>query len=325
MDQSAQICELRPGACHVIESERLACDPGNKSASYGRDCNGTLNTVTSDYISCPISCTCPQPIGTKPCKRAIWNTDTCSWNDAVCYNECRSGYTTSGEKITKETDSAARCSPCNPDPTEVFMCQQGGGTYDWSSCQCGQSPIVIDVLGNGFNLTNSANGIHFDINGDGVQEQIAWSSANSDDAWLALDRNSNNFIDNGEELFGNHTPQPAPPQGEKRNGFLALAEYDKQANGGNGDGKISQQDSIFGSLRLWQDKNHNGISEPSEMHTLVDLGLRKIDLDYHESRRTDDFGNQFRYRAKVRDAQDAQLGRWAWDVFLQTTPINAAE
>jgi hypothetical protein len=205
------------------------------------------------------------------------------------------------------------------------MCQQGGGTYDWSSCQCGQSPIVIDVLGNGFNLTNSANGIHFDINGDGVQEQIAWSSANSDDAWLALDRNSNNFIDNGEELFGNHTPQPAPPQGEKRNGFLALAEYDKQANGGNGDGKISQQDSIFGSLRLWQDKNHNGISEPSEMHTLVDLGLRKIDLDYHESRRTDDFGNQFRYRAKVRDAQDAQLGRWAWDVFLQTTPINAAE
>jgi hypothetical protein len=46
------------------------------------------------------------------------------------------------------------------------------------------------------------------------------------------------------------------------------------------------------------------------------VGLRKIDLDYRASRRTDEFGNQFRYKTKVRDAQDAQLGRWAWDVFL---------
>jgi hypothetical protein len=214
-----------------------------------------------------------------------------------------------------------------PQPTECSEEQQincgsmGMLTSHPPQCACVEfrqnDPVIVDVSGDGFNLTSLANGVNFDIDADGTKQHLAWTALGSDDAFLVLDRNGNGTIDNGSELFGDVTPQPIS---SRPHGFIALAEYDKLEKGGNADGLITKADAVFTQLRLWQDANHNGVSEPSELHTLKQLGLNTIDCDYRRAGRRDENGNVFRYRAKVKDTHDAQVGRWAWDIFLVAEP-----
>ena len=231
-----------------------------------------------------------------------------------------------GYDFTTSGPSGADCCPPTPqppptDPTPcTHHCGGGAGGFPVEGCTCSNwiSPIVIDLLGDGFDLTGAAEGVSFDIDGDGARDNISWTAADSDEAWLALDRDGDGRVDDGRELFGNFTAQPAPPPGELKNGFLALAELDRPASGGNSDGVIDGLDSVFSALRLWRDANHDGRSAPGELHTLPSQGVARIHLDYRESKRADAHGNQFRYRAKVGDAKGSKVNRWAWDVFLVT-------
>jgi hypothetical protein len=52
-----------------------------------------------------------------------------------------------------------------------------------------------------------------------------------------------------------------------------------------------------------------GVNEARELHTLPELNIGSISLDYKESKRTDQYGNRFRFRAKVEDTRDSNVGR----------------
>lgn len=189
-----------------------------------------------------------------------------------------------------------------------------GGAEGWPI-----DPILIDTDGSGFHLTSPYGGVKFDFYGTGTPIQIAWTAGNSTNGWLALDRNGNGTIDNGSELFGNLTPQPKVA-GKKPNGFLALAVFDTPAEGGNGDGLIDKRDKVWPRLLVWIDANHDGISQPGELHHLDDIGIHSIDLDYKNSWYLDQYANMFRYKGRLNRVAHDAVSRVMYDVLLQRMP-----
>lgn len=156
-----------------------------------------------------------------------------------------------------------------------------------------ESPILVDLAGNGFDLTGPDDPVSFDLDANGTAETITWTAAGSDEGFLCLDRNGNGSIDSGAELFGNATPLHDGTRAP--NGYVALREFDLPQWGGNGNGVIDAGDAVFPALRIWVDSNHDGISEPQELRTLEQAGITRISFDYIESRRRDRYGNQFRF------------------------------
>lgn len=166
------------------------------------------------------------------------------------------------------------------------------------------SPLVLDMDGNLPLATNPWNGVEFDINGDGVLEQIGWPAG---DAFLWLDLNRNGRVDDGTEFFGTSFLLPSGDYAE--NGFEALAVYDGAEFGGDADGLISPGDLAWASLRLWLDANRDGVSQKDEISTLAKRGVAWIGLEYTTSDFIDGGGNHHAFRGAF-GMRHRELGAW---------------
>jgi hypothetical protein len=182
------------------------------------------------------------------------------------------------------------------------LCAAQGQEYSWNGSECVYSPgspiVIATTRWARYRFTSREDGVLFDIDGDGVLEQIAWTLPDSDVAFLALDRDGDGLITSGRELFGNHTfPESA-------NGFDALARTAMETNGGVKSHSVSSDDPVYAQLLLWTDRNHNGMSEPSELRPASEI-ISEIGLGYFASDRQDRHGNLYIYEgwAAVRTAR----------------------
>lgn len=127
-------------------------------------------------------------------------------------------------------------------------------------------PIMFDLDGDGFELSDYQHGADFDILGKGSKAQVAFVQGG--DAFLAIDRNGDGAINDGTELFGD--------QRGARNGYEELRKLDS-----NADGVINSSDADFGKLKLFKD-NGNGATEAGELISLTEGGIEEISLNYRE-------------------------------------------
>lgn len=153
-------------------------------------------------------------------------------------------------------------------------------------------PLILDLNGDGVRAVSyNEKPVLFDIDNDGGSlEETGWLS--QQDGLLVKDLNNNGKIDNISEVFSEYYAGKSGRNGEtgeKRftNGFEALKSLDS-----NKDNIFDSKDKDFNAVRVWQDANHNGITDAGELKTLSSLKISAIDLAYQNAGGQLFFGNE---------------------------------
>jgi hypothetical protein len=178
-------------------------------------------------------------------------------------------------------------------------------------------PLLLDLDGDGIELTSRAGGTQFDLDGDGDLDQTSWtkSSNDFDDAFLVLDSNKNGEIDSGTELFGD--------QKGSANGYIELSKLDS-----NQDGTIDAKDTAYKDLQLWADMDGDGQVSDGELKGLEELGVTSISTKFtgQVGNKIDANGNDISLEStftRVVDGEEKTLNTVdAFFVFTDTAETN---
>ena len=173
-------------------------------------------------------------------------------------------------------------------------------------------PIVLDLSGLGITTKSVANGVYYDMDNNGFLEKTGWVDAKS--GILVLDKNGDGKIETGNELFGDRTILADGKTASS--GFEALATLDS-----NHDGVIDAKDKLFSQLRIWIDRDGDGISDKGELITLAQAGIKSLSLKHKELNQLDANGNTIarvgsftRTNGKIAEMKEYLLARSTSDV-----------
>lgn len=151
-----------------------------------------MAAIYCDLPSTPTPTPSPTSNNKDDCQNVGWfwnfTTNTCNPEPVYCARYCVPYLPLDAGGCFDAVDYCAFAYGCPP------------GTVDGGQgCCCFPTPVLIDVAGDGFQLSGASTGVQFDMGGDGHREPISWTTVGSDDAWLALDRNGNGIIDSNAE------------------------------------------------------------------------------------------------------------------------------
>jgi hypothetical protein len=150
-------------------------------------------------------------------------------------------------------------------------------------------PLILDLNGDGIHTTSIADPLYFWIDLQGRNEATAWTDPHTEEGFLWLDLNEDH-VAQVTELFGSRMRRD---DGQYHaHGFEALAKYDTPEHGGDGDGQITQKDWVWARLKLWVDRNHDGISQPTEISVPSSHGIVALNIAHSDGDTYDQYGNE---------------------------------
>lgn len=136
-------------------------------------------------------------------------------------------------------------------------------------------PLLLDLTGNGVQMTPISDGVLFDTDHSGTLKRSGWADRAT--GMLVIDDGSGQIKD-VSQMFSEYFRGTLGVNGQAgqalfKDGFAALASVDN-----NADQVIDPKDAIWSQLRVWVDASHDGKSDAGELKTLAELGITRINV-----------------------------------------------